>query len=82
MDINSLSNEFCYIEMKDEAKDFFGRDITDPWNEPSFFNRTRRSYRKAKAALIAEFTERTTMRGAINILVANGIQCHSYCAVD
>ena len=77
-----LSNDYCNIEYRDEVKEFFGRDLTDNWNDPAFYNRTKRSYRKAKEALIASFTEKTTMNDVMTLMRGNGIRCHYWCMVD
>jgi hypothetical protein len=77
-----IDNARCWVEFDDEKKEFFGRDLTDHYNDPAFYNKTKRSYRKAKEALLKEFNQNTTMHNAMNILGANGIMCHSWCMVD
>jgi hypothetical protein len=59
-----------------------GHDTVDKYNEPTCYNETMRSHKKAWAALKAAWKEDMTMYGAIGILQLNGIKMHSYCAVD
>jgi hypothetical protein len=69
----------CYDRGK---KTIRGSDKTDVYNEPRFFTESKRGIEKAWQALTDQFTDETTMYGAINILLGNGIRSHSYCAVD
>lgn len=77
-----LSNKFCFITIRPGRKDFSGGDKTDRNNEPRFYNTTRRSFKKACAALREKFDASTTMYAAMNILEENGIRTRSYCAMD
>lgn len=77
-----LRNSKTFIRINDEEKRFIGRDLTDGYNEPSFYNTTRRSFKSAKEALIKAFNDDTTMVQATQILGDNGIRTHIYCAMD
>ena len=59
-----------------------GQDTSDKYNEPTCFAKTSRSHKKAWAALKAQWTERTSLHDAINILRDNGVKMHYYCAMD
>lgn len=77
----TLKNENCFIELQNE-KEIFGRDLTDIYNEPAFYNRTSRSLKKAWKILKDEFDAETKMRDAIRILEDNKVSIHSYCMMD
>lgn len=77
-----LANEKCYVNITPEEKKFYGKDKTDFYNEPTFFNKTSRSFKKAEAALREAFNAETTMNDCERILNANGIRTHYYCAMD
>jgi hypothetical protein len=79
--MKTLSNEKCWIELSDK-NEVYGRDLQDRYNEPSCYNKTVRSIKRAWAALNLAFNENTRMWDAMDILEANGIRMHSYCAVD
>ena len=77
-----LKNDKCIIEYSEDKKDFFGRDLTDVYNLPAFFNKTKRSHKKAWQALEERFDENTTMYQCMGILEHNSIKCHSWCMMD
>ena len=77
-----LKNSICYIEYQEREKRFSGRDLDDQYNLPAFYNTSKRTHRKAAAALLEQFNENTTMYDAMNILRDNGIKCHSWCSMD
>lgn len=76
-----LRNELCVISFKEE-KEISGRDYTDQNNQPAFYNTTRRGIKKAWKYLSEEFTEKTTMYDAMNILGEYKIGTHSWCMMD
>ena len=78
----TLKNEKCIITYKEEQKEIFGRNLTDSYNEPAFYNNTKRSINKAWEALTEQFTENTRMYDAMKILENNNLRCHSYCMMD
>ena len=77
-----LSNEKTYVEYDPHRKHLYGKDLTDKWNEPTFFNRTKRGLDKAWLEIKKQFTDTTRMYDVIEIASNAGIRCHSYCAVD
>ena len=77
----TLMNGNTVISIRENG-DIHGEDIRDQNNLPSCFNRTKRSVKKAWAALTAAWTDETTMYQACTILSANGVRMHSYCAMD
>lgn len=77
-----LSNAKAFVKVDPEAKSFYGGELGDPYNEPRFYNTTRRSFRKALAALQAAWTDDMSMYQAMDVLGVNGIRTHSYCAID
>lgn len=79
-----LSNAITRMEYTPDDRTFkvSGRDMRDMNNEPSCFNKTKRSHKKAWAALVAAWNDKTTMYDACEILSDNGLRMHTYCAVD
>jgi len=80
--METLSNENCFIEYNVDKKEIFGRDKTDHFNDPAFYNTRKRGLQKAWKILTKAFTPETTMYQSIRILDDNGIRCHSWCMVD
>lgn len=78
----TLRNDKCFIEFIPETKKIFGRDLTDRYNEPAFYNETVRSAKKAWAVLQKEFHDDMTMHQAMRILMDNNVRCHSWCMMD
>ena len=77
-----LSNEKTYVEYDPRRKHLFGRDLTDLYNEPSFFNKSKRGINKVWQEVKKQFTDSTRMYDIIRIASDVGVHCHSYCAVD
>lgn len=77
-----FANKYCVISYDPIEMDFSGSDLTDHYNEPRFFNKTRRSHKKAFENLKDNFNGTTKFSDAISILTEKGIRIHSYCAMD
>ena len=77
-----LKNQYCIIEYNIKSQSFSGGDLTDHYNEPRFYNTTKRSHKKAAAALSKQFNGKTTMHEAMKIIQGAGVNCRSYCAMD
>jgi hypothetical protein len=77
-----LKNEKCMIEYDEEKKEIFGRDLTDGYNDPAFYNKTVRGIKKAWQQVTEQFTEQTTMRDVMRIISSNNIKTHYWCMVD
>lgn len=78
----TLCNEKTYIIFNEDEKSIYGSDRTDQYNEPRFYNRTKRGIKKAWEELEKKFDKNTTMYGASGILNENNIRTNSYCAMD
>jgi hypothetical protein len=78
----TLKNNKCYIEFKEDKKEIFGKDLTDHYNDPAFYNETSRGIAKAWEALTVAWTEDTTLFDAITVLSNNKIKTHYWCMVD
>jgi hypothetical protein len=76
-----LDNGKCYVELRND-KEVFGRDLTDHYNDPAFYNKTYRGLKKAWEELKDTFSVETTMHDAISILSKHNIRTHSYCMMD
>jgi len=77
-----FSNQYCVVTYDPIEMDFSGRDLTDMNNEPRFYNKTRRSHKKAFENLKAYFSGKTTMYEAMTLITEKGVKCSSYCAMD
>lgn len=77
-----VANAKCVVTYSPNMKSFSGSCKVDLNNLPTFYNTTRRSHKRAWAALKEQFTPDTTMYQAMGILSANGVRCKSYCAMD
>lgn len=82
----SLLNNHCkviYNPTAAVAADVLhGEDYDDKHNCPAFYAETKRSHKKAAAALREKFTKDTTMRQAVSILQESGIRVHTWCTMD
>lgn len=82
-DVSILKNKYCVIKYTKSRKEIFGRDLTDPNNDPAFYSKTKRGIDKAWNSVIGKFDNNTTMQDVINILMnENKIMCHSWCMMD
>ena len=79
-----LKNKKCAVALSVTEKEvsIFGKGFEDRYNEPAFYNKTSRSYKKAWSALQAQFTDDTDIHDAIQILSENNIRCCYYCRMD
>lgn len=78
----TLANEIFTVEIDYDEKSFFGRDLKDRFNDPAFLSQSRRTFAKAAEAMKAQFTEKTSLHDAEEILEANGIKTHYWCMMD
>lgn len=78
----TLQNEKCIISYDEEKKEIFGRDLTDRYNDPAFYNKTVRGIKKAWLTLENSFTDSYTMFDSMRVLDDNNIRTHSYCMMD
>ena len=82
-----LQNDKVTVTFNEEKKEIFGMDLTDPYNEPAFYNESVRGIKQAWASLAKAFNDQTvrdgiTMYAVLRMLGENGIKTHSYCRVN
>lgn len=77
-----FSNAHTQVTFSYRDKEFTGRCLRDRNNEPMFFSKTKRSWKKALAALKREFHGAMHMSDVIDILVKNNTRCHRWCSMD
>jgi hypothetical protein len=77
-----LKNGNVSVEYDPEIKQIFGQDLTDKYNDPAFYSKTRRGIANAWADLEACFSESTTMHDVLTFLEAYKIRTHYWCMVD
>ena len=81
-----LQNSNCYVEYNPEYERktdcFGGEDLTDPLNQPCFYNTTVRGHKKAWAEIEKMFNDKTTLHDVKKVLWDNNIRTHYWCAVD
>lgn len=44
--MQTLKNDYCIITYEEDKKEIFGRDTTDHYNDPAFYNTSKRSIKK------------------------------------
>ncbi len=76
-----LSNQYTSINVDLNDNGVTGRDLTDLNNMPTFYNKTKKSFKKAFQALLEGFDENTKMYDAAR-LMAPYIRIRSYFAMD
>lgn len=84
--METLENNNCtitYNPICDRKTGVFGgRDLTDNYNMPAFYNTTVRGHKKAWEKVKEQFNDKTTMSTVEMILLENGIRTHSWCMMD
>jgi len=84
--IFELKNDYAVIAYNPNAtylpNVFHGRDLTDHYNEPACYSKTKQSHKRAWQALKNTWNPSMTMYGACRILDENGIRMHTYCGMD
>lgn len=75
-------NSKCFVEYRPEEKEIFARDLTDHYNDPAMFTKTKRGIRNAWAAIVLTWHDDMTMHDVINILGEYKIRTHYWCMVD
>lgn len=77
---NVLKNNKCEIEFDEDG--IRGIDLTDQYNLPAFFSKSKRGIKKAFEKLEQSFSDNLGMFDCIRILNAEKIRTHSYCQMD
>lgn len=82
--MHKLENTNTVFTFKPDANMFqiSGYDLRDKYNEPTCYNKTKRSVKRAWAALEVAWNDQMNMYEACRILQDNGVRMHTYCAVD
>lgn len=78
-----LKNDYCVICFKEETKPYIiGRDLTDLYNDLTFFTRNVQGLQKCWDYLKNNFNENQKMRDIKTICDQYKLKTHSYCAMD
>lgn len=78
----TLRNDRCFVQFDEDAKEIFGRDLTDGYNGPAFYNKTKRGLKTAWASIEKCFCEQTTMHDLMAYCDLAGVRTHYWCMVD
>ena len=79
---STLQNKHCITEYREDDKQIFTRDLRDMNNEPATYTKSKRGLKNAWAAIVAAWTEDTTMSDIGIIFTSHGIKYHYWCMVD
>lgn len=79
---HELTNKNCAVEYREDDKEIFARDLTDHYNEPAMYTKTKRGLRNVWAALVLAWNENITMHDVIELCREYGIRTHYWCMVD
>lgn len=73
----------CSVEYDNTRKDIFVRDLTDHYNEPAMYTKSKRGLKNAWAEIQATFIPaKTTLHEISNIFDKYKIKHHYFCCVD
>ena len=78
----TLRNSNCIAKYDTIERTIDGRDLTDHYNEPAFYTKSKRGLKLAWTTMIARFTPQTTMQDLTAICQEHGIRYHYWCMVD
>jgi hypothetical protein len=78
----TLRNIRCSVEYDPNEKQIFCRDLTDTWNEPAFYSKSKRGLKIAWAEVKFKFTAETVMHDVLEIMRTNNIKTHYWCMID
>ena len=77
-----LQNKNCAIQYRETEKEFFGQDLTDHYNDPAFYTKSKRGLKNAWKAIESRWTEETKMHDLLVICQEYKIRTHYWCMVD
>ena len=77
-----LKNELCSVEFRPDEKEIFARDLTDHYNDPAMYTKTKRNIKRAWDSIQKRFTPETKLFDVIEILREFNIRTHYWCMVD
>lgn len=75
-----LRNEFLSVRVDTEWA--YAKDLTDKYNEPSMFTKSKRGIKKLVMHIEKNFSQSTTMKDLMNWCEQFNIKIHYYCAMD
>lgn len=78
----TLTNALVTATYRANTNDVFARDLTDRFNEPAFYTKTKRGLAKAWANVAANFTDRTTHNDLMRMFSDAGVRYHYWCMMD
>ncbi len=78
----TLQNKKCSVEYQTDEKQIFIRDLTDHYNEPAAYSKSKRGLNKAWEAIKVVWTDTTTMHDVTDIFQTHNIKYHYWCMVD
>jgi len=78
----TLQNQHCRVEYRQDDKQIFGEDLTDHNNDPAFYTKSKRGLKNAWEAITELWTEEVRMRDLMNICQDHKIKTHYWCMVD
>ncbi len=78
----TLQNKYCRVEYRPNDKQIFGEDLTDHYNDPAFYTKSKRGLKNAWEAIAELWTEEARMRDLMNICQDYKIKTHYWCMVD
>jgi hypothetical protein len=79
---STLQNSQCCVEYSAEEKEVFCRDLTDHYNEPAFYTKSKRGLKAAWEQVKREWTESTKLHDVQDIMRKNGVKTHYWCMMD
>lgn len=80
--MRALQNSKCTVEYREDQKEIFGRDLTDHYNDPAFYTKSKRGIKKAWQAIETRWTDSTSMHDLLQICQEFGIRSHYWYMVD
>ena len=78
----SLKNDKVSIDYREDEKEIFARDLTDHFNDPAIYTKTKRGVPKAWGEFKVIFSPETSMHDLITFLQDRNIRTHYWCMVD
>ncbi len=82
MEKETLKNANCVVTYDPEKKSIFGQDLTDHFNDPAFYSKTKRGIKAAWECAKIAFSPTSRMWDVMAVLNSHGVRTHSWCMVD
>lgn len=78
-----LVNKFVRLRYEFDNPDYIAwQDLTDNFNEPSFYTKWEKWVKKTWEEISNIFNDNFTINNLYEILDKNNVKYHSYCAMD